>query len=304
MTRARVLGVGISSERAELVRNKYVKCFDVANDLAIIEFVGGIAIFGYLTNGELWGSCGDGKTFDKDTICSTFAGQSGSAVINFYWIIGLCVQTNSDDHRQSERVNCGVFFNAHKLNWIKKISGARAEDRSDFCFDGNGNVLMKNNLCKKIADLRIGDEVRSFPNNVSKIKCIVVSNINREIRMVELSDSCWITFEHPILVNDAKKENVVQCENISSLDSCMLNKYGLLWILPKDRYPVQYRYQDKIYNFILDSNHTINVNGNWCCTLGHDYKGDVIQHEFWGNSLVITEFLKAHSSYPYVIFDK
>merc|ERR1712087_754879 len=131
-----------------------------------------------------------------------------------------------------------------------------------------------------------------------------VSDIYDHIDMVCLPNGCWITFEHAVLV-DQESDRIADWDTTrytgicSRLDSDEIAKYGLRWALPKHLLAVQKRYQDKIYNFVLDSNHTVNVNGNCCCTLGHDDKGAVIEHEFWGNSRVITSHLKASSStYP------
>ena len=53
----------------------------------------------------------------------------------------------------------------------------------------------------------------------------------------------------------------------------------------------------------LNKNHTINVNGYWCCTLGHNYKENVIYHPFWGDSNKIDNALSKYGKgYPYVVF--
>eukprot|EP01084_Bolivina_argentea_P143554 252029_1 len=171
----------------------------------------------------------------------------------------------------------------------------------NWCFDGNGCVLMANNKYKKICELKVGDKVRSFPNFVSTIICCIESNINDKIEMVKLQNDCWITFEHPVLINNCEYNGTY--DGLNGLNTDEIKQYGLLWVLPKVIRLPQLRYQDKIYNFLLDSHHTINVNGNWCCTLGHDYTGEVIYHPFWGNSNVVKSFLKSKSNtYPNVVF--
>eukprot|EP01083_Nonionella_stella_P062900 163530_1 len=174
----------------------------------------------------------------------------------------------------------------------------------NWCFDGNGNVMMADGTYTKISAVQIGDCVRTFPGNATaKVKCIIVSNIYKEIEMVELNNNCWITFEHPVLISNGEHDMSLDEDISNKLHSEIINQYHLRWVLPKDILPVQYKYQDKIYNFVLDRHHTLNVNGNWCCTLGHDYKGYIIEHEFWGNSTVIDKFLRTNSpTYPYVVF--
>eukprot|EP01084_Bolivina_argentea_P162040 282016_1 len=170
------------------------------------------------------------------------------------------------------------------------------------CFDGNGLVLMANGTRKKICELRIGDKVRSFSDYVSEIKYCVSIDINREISMVKLynylnDEWCWITFEHPVLVcnNNDFNIDVNKCLNIGHiLDTNIVREYDLKWVIPKEIWKKEYRFQNKVYNFILNRNHTLNVNGYWCCTLGHNLKGETIEHPFWGNYDVITEFLHSN----------
>eukprot|EP01084_Bolivina_argentea_P143552 252026_1 len=181
---------------------------------------------------------------------------------------------------------------------LKYIDESRGDN---WCFDGNGNVLMANNTLKNVCNLKVGDKVRSFPNCVSTVICCITSNIDARIEMVELKNNCWITFEHPVLINNCEYNGTY--DGLNGLNTDEIKQYGLLWVLPKVIRLPQLRYQDKIYNFLLDSHHTINVNGNWCCTLGHDYTGEVIYHPFWGNSNVVKSFLKSKSNtYPNVVF--
>eukprot|EP01084_Bolivina_argentea_P127168 224957_1 len=184
------------------------------------------------------------------------------------------------------------------------------------CFDGYGKVLMNNGTYKLIKDLCIGDKVKTLINGFSKIKCIQISELNRNIEMVHIkeiyddddySNGFWITIEHPILLNKNNYSNggILKTNNINlqSLGYNDINKYNLEWVLPKDINDIELRYQDKVYNFVLENNHTLNVNGFWCITLGHDFKGQGIEHEFYGNSKAIDSFLRQSHTYPICIFD-
>eukprot|EP01084_Bolivina_argentea_P061598 112599_1 len=188
-----------------------------------------------------------------------------------------------------------------------------ADDTEWACFDDNGLVLMANGKRKKIALLKVGDKVRSFPNYVSEIECCVASEVNKKTLMVKLENHwndncCWITYEHPILVNHINDYNIdlIECKNIGPiLNTNIVNKYGLKWILPTDIHGESYRFVNNVYNFVLKEHHTINVNGYWCCTLGHDFEGHIIGHPFWGNNVAIKSFLMSYSnSYPNVLFDE
>merc|ERR1712043_15810 len=166
-----------------------------------------------------------------------------------------------------------------------------------------GVVLLEWDRYKLISELKIGDRVCSFPGNrVSESKCVIVSNIFGKIEMCRLKNDCLITFEHPVLIGVDDEKDYEGLDD--ALHSECISEYNLEWVFPKHAFNVEYMFQERIYNFVLDANHTMNVNGNWCCTLGHDLKGDVIEHEFWGNSKRINQFLKDNcSTYPYCVFD-
>ncbi len=44
-----------------------------------------------------------------------------------------------------------------------------------------------------------------------------------------------------------------------------------------------------MYNFALDVGHIIIVNGIECVTLGHNFKGDVIEHSYYGTNQVLED---------------
>ena len=56
---------------------------------------------------------------------------------------------------------------------------------------------------------------------------------------------------------------------------------------------------DQIFNFMIDKGHCININNHWCCTLGHNLKGNIIQHKLWGNKQNIINHLKSITINPF-----
>ena len=54
------------------------------------------------------------------------------------------------------------------------------------------------------------------------------------------------------------------------------------WSHPANIGRVERVYTDAIYNFVLDSGHTLDINGIVTCTLGHDFVGPVIGHPYFG----------------------
>ena len=90
------------------------------------------------------------------------------------------------------------------------------------------------------------------------------------IRLVKLRGGLLITPNHPIQVsleNGWKKAKDV----VSS---------------------PHYYYTNEVFNFVLDSTHTIEINGIICATLGHGFKGEKIEHEYFGTTRVIEDLKK------------
>ena len=69
--------------------------------------------------------------------------------------------------------------------------------------------------------------------------------------MVTFENGLQITNYHPIFINNQ-------------------------WQFPVDVQPSQKTFIDKYYNFVLESGHTLKVNGIDCITLGHGVKGDKV----------------------------
>ncbi len=130
------------------------------------------------------------------------------------------------------------------------------------CFDGECIVSMKNGTYKKIKDLQRGDTL----SNNANIVCKVVYKSDCEIELVRYQN-LLITPYHPIVVDDN-------------------------WVFPKDVSSDDYDYKNIVYNFVLDSQHIMVVEGIECVTLGHNFKGDVIEHPYFGSDKVINDLKK------------
>jgi len=191
---------------------------------------------------------------------------------------------------------------------INKITQSHGDN---WCFDGNGLVLMADSTRKKVSKLLVGDRVMCFGGRKATVECCIASQIGRETKMCNLQSDvggCWITFEHPVLFSSTQRSsyfdaNGICMYNLDSLDTDKIAKYALSWELPMDLYPTELRFQGYVYNFILNAHHTLNVEGHWCATLGHNYRGRNIEHEFWGNNAKLRAYLRSNSNtYPYVMF--
>ena len=222
----------------------------------------------------------------------------------------------NDDNDDNDEKNNSKKSKEDKIatvvkEWYKKIAireGAIHASIVPTCFSGNATIKMADGTRKYAKDIVIGDKVLSFPNIISTVTCTVESIINRDIFMCNLSktveksrqDNTWITFEHPILMENRNGIFDIGItdemkQGIQHVDAKSVNKFGLSWYLPKHVKQVELVYQEKIFNFMVNKGHSMNVNNHWCCTLGHDLKGNVIEHQLWGNKKNITQYLKQRS---------
>ena len=135
------------------------------------------------------------------------------------------------------------------------------------CFGGYGVVSMDNNTTKYVKDLIKGNKL----DNGATIEC-VISFENCVVQEMVTLNNLVITPWHPIYV----------CG---------------VWKFPADYEPTAHKFtENKVYTFILNKNHMININRVNACTLGHNFKGPIIQHDFYGTNIVIND-LKRFEDY-------
>lgn len=131
------------------------------------------------------------------------------------------------------------------------------------CFGGYGIVSMDNNTTKYVKDLVKGNKL----HNGATIECVVTFT-NCVVQKMKTLNDLVITPWHPIYVY-------------------------YVWKFPADYEPTSDKFmEDKVYTFILDKNHMIEINGVEACTLGHNFKGPVIEHEFYGTNVVVNDLKK------------
>lgn len=66
------------------------------------------------------------------------------------------------------------------------------------CIDGNSDVLMADGTSKKVRNISKNDEVKT-PNGTSKVRCVLRTSINSNIKMVSFPRGLVITPYHPVL---------------------------------------------------------------------------------------------------------
>ncbi|KAL9645704.1 hypothetical protein ABK040_003436 [Willaertia magna] len=133
------------------------------------------------------------------------------------------------------------------------------------CFNGDALVLLSNGLTKKVCEIRKGDKVKNKDGVEATIICVVKSKtVSDEVPMVELN-GMKITPYHPVRWNGG-------------------------WKFPIDIKEPEYIKLDYVYNFVMDSEHVVTINGIECITLGHGLVDDeVIKHEYFGTGKVLKD---------------
>jgi hypothetical protein len=142
------------------------------------------------------------------------------------------------------------------------------------CFAGNSLVSTgrdtNNGLLIKeipISELRKGDYVQTAINKYmyARITCITKRYVE-EMKMCKLG-TLLITPWHPIYENGT-------------------------WQFPANFQREIVPYTGYIYNLVLESQHNVLINGTVVVTLGHDFIGPNISHNYFGSQKVIDDLKK------------
>jgi hypothetical protein len=136
----------------------------------------------------------------------------------------------------------------------------RYMDRYGGCFHPDGRVLLLNGTSKRVKNLRQGDIL----SNGAVVRCNVQLSINAPLPMCRLQGGLLITPWHPV------------CLPRGSVDS---------WCFPADVSAAELVFVKNVYNLVLDSQHSVIVDGVSCTTLGHGNTEDrVLAHAFFGTT--------------------
>jgi Mg-chelatase subunit ChlD len=137
-------------------------------------------------------------------------------------------------------------------------------DASSGCFAPGCKVKMMDGSFKPIEQLKKGDCIESN-GKYHLVECLVETvSKNGRFNIVDFSDGLKITQYHPIKINNTwafpcsfKKGEIVDCP--------------------------------KVYNLLLRSGHTIEIDGIECVTLGHGFTEPVVKHNYFGSLNVMTD---------------
>jgi len=147
---------------------------------------------------------------------------------------------------------------------------ATYNNQSSGCFDSNCLITMSDNSKKMLKNVKKGDEILTLEdrNNINtitytKVLCVYETIMLDEVcHLVMLENGLKITPWHPILT-------------------------PLGWKFPSELKPTNVEKCESIITFVLESNHVAFINEHPCITLGHNFKDEVLNHEFYGTEKVV-----------------
>jgi hypothetical protein len=128
----------------------------------------------------------------------------------------------------------------------------------DGCFGGDSEVWMADGRRKLVRDLAKGDRICcDAGSQTAEVQCVVAMHVKGcRAPMVHFPSGLAITPTHPVLDNSGE------------------------WVPAEKVHERRVVDIDRVYNFLLDRQHSIVVNGVICVVMGH---GGSMKHPFWGN---------------------
>jgi len=138
------------------------------------------------------------------------------------------------------------------------------------CFAGSCLVTMANGNTKLVQDIRKDDEVMGPDGRAVKVSCVIRTLCgNKKPHMVQFEDGLVITPYHPIRMNGR-------------------------FLFPCSVEEAQEYDCSTIYNFVLDTQHIMKINGIECVTLAHGFQEDVVRHPYFGTTAIINDLQVLH----------
>ena len=129
------------------------------------------------------------------------------------------------------------------------------------CWAPGSLIKMADGSKKPVEDVRKGDKVWTIAGP-SVVEYAIEMNIRQSNQpMVQLGD-LLLTPWHPVLDK-------------------------MVWRVPADLAPIADYAVQTVYNLILNQGHIVDVGGVLTVTLGHGFKGSVIEHAYFGNKELI-----------------
>ena len=157
------------------------------------------------------------------------------------------------------------FCSADCSEWNSQNYSRTSDDDFDGCFHGECIVLLANGSMKLVKDIRRGDVLRTPNGSEATVTYTVkIMCAKGKASMVTFESGLIITPWHPIRIDghwtfphNIRHENIIECQ--------------------------------EVYNFVLDKGHISIINGVECVTLGHNFKGEIIEHPYFGTEKVLED---------------
>jgi hypothetical protein len=134
-------------------------------------------------------------------------------------------------------------------------------NQSGGCFHGECMIKMADNTLKQIQDISVGEHVWT-PTGSAKVRVVVECNTYARSQPMSQMGKLCITPWHPVRVSGE-------------------------WKFPANIVSYTSRLISKVYNFVLDSGHIVDVEGVECVTLGHGLQEEGVTHAYFGTDAVI-----------------
>jgi Mg-chelatase subunit ChlD len=138
------------------------------------------------------------------------------------------------------------------------------------CFHESSKIVMYNGTLKRCKEVKKGDKVLTSNKSFASVVCVIkIKCHNGKCDMIKFGEVLKITPYHPI------------------------KNFENIWTFPIEignicEYECEY-----IYNYILDTSHTVFINNIECVTLGHGLTdNEVVKHEYYGTEKVIKDLIK------------
>ena len=181
-------------------------------------------------------------------------------------------------------------------------------NRSNPCFAGHCLVTMADGTAQPVSSITRGQWVLCGPgasdglqDKPAQVRCVVKTHCAfGKCQLVALSADAMgiqtagaaglgalhITAWHPVRVpvraDSAKDDSETERESERQ------------WRFPCSIAPTVESDCDAIYSFVLEGGHTMVIGGVECVTLGHNFTGEVVGHEYFGSNAVLDDLAQTH----------
>lgn len=139
-------------------------------------------------------------------------------------------------------------------------------DASNGCFAPSTLVTMGTGLTKQAKNIKKGDVIRSM-DKVATVKCVVRFRCDKGKADMCDVDGLIVSPYHPIYYNDRWQFPASLAETF--------------------KYDTEY-----VYDFVLEDNSAVYVNGIMAATMGHGLKTDVVRHAYFGTNCITKDLAK------------